>query len=216
MTPTAEQLERLQHGVTIEWLKPVNERNYDNLVQNVDFIYVNQNKPCTRDDGDPVDFSGIVNGENMEWLIRKTGTPAGVDFRLYAENIVERPTNEKDVDWPNYNVFKSDYVKVKLSNDEIISSIRNMESDANAKVLAEAESIKANMLSHNVYDSIAKGDDMTEDPTYKRLKQINDIGLQNAANAESLIAVVNAGGMPNIDSNWITDTIVAVGSPYKL
>lgn len=218
MTPTAVQLARLQNGVTIEWLKPLSERDYNNLVENVDFIYINQNKPCSRDDGEPMDFSGMENANMLEWLIKEVGNTTSPDFRIYAENIVSRPTNIKDTDWPNYNKFVIEYSRVRLSNDQIIASIRNMEAQANAKVLAEGESAKAQMLSHDIYEAIANKQALTDDQqaVYNRLAQMNAIGLQNATNADSLIAVVNAGGTPDLDSGWITDTITSQGYPFTL
>lgn len=209
---------RLKQGVKIEWLKPLAERNYDNLVENVDFIYLNQNMPCTRGDGEPMDFSGMVNAENMEWLIKEIGKPAELDYRQYAENIASRPTNIPDIDFPNYNKFVVSYDKVRLPKESIITAIRKLESEANAMVMAEGESVKAQMLSHDVYDKRATGELLTpeEQSIFDRLKQMNAIGLVNATNAESLIAIVNEGGTPNIDEGWMKDSIVSVGYPFKL
>lgn len=39
--------------------------------------------------------------------------------------------------------------------------------------------------------------------------------FENASNADALIAVVNSGGTPNLDSGWIYDNITPQGSPFN-
>ena len=48
-----------------------------------------------------------------------------------------------------------------------------------------------------------------------RLTEVANKANQNAANAESLIAIVNCGGIPDIDSGWEYDNISPQGFPFN-
>ena len=210
-------MNNLENGILIEWLKPVSERNYDNLVDGVDFIVLNYNKPCPNADGSPIDFTGVPNAENLEWLIKSTGNRAGVDYRLYMENIANHPTATADPDYPNYHQYVTEYANVRRTNAELIDAIRQMEATANLSVQTEAEKNKISMMAPAVNAALAQNLPLTDSQqaVYNRMIEIANKADQNAANAASLIAIVETGGIPDIDSGWEFDNITAQGYPFN-
>jgi len=207
----------LSKGILIFWLKQLAERDYNNLVENVDYKIINPNKPCPNTDGSPVDFTGAPGAENYEWLLRPDGVKVGVDYRIYVENEAKRPTQTKDTEYPNYSIFLTEYGVVRRSNDEIIAAIRQMESNANLAVQGEADKNKMAMMSPAVYMAQAQNIPLTPDlqAVADRLTEVANKANQNAANAKSLIDVVIAGGIPDIDSGWEYDNITAQGFPFN-
>lgn len=211
-------MNNLQDGILIEWIKPVSERDYSNLVEGVDFIVLNHNKPCPVADGSPINFSGVPNAENLEWLIKATGNRAGVDFRLYMENIASRPTQISDPDYPNYHQYVTEFGNVRRPNAEIIAAIRQMEKQANTSILAEGDATKLNMMQAAVTNAYRLGQvPLTPDlqEVEDRLLEVANKANQNARNAADLIAVVEAGGIPDIDSGWEFDNITPKGFPFN-
>lgn len=210
-------MNNLQDGILIEWLKPVSERDYNNLVEGVDFIILNYNKPCPRMDGALIDFTGVPNAENLEWLIKSMGNRAGVDFRLYMENIASRPTQTADADYQNYHQYITEYGNVRRTNDELIAAIRQMEATANLSVQSESEKNKIAMMAPAVNAALAQNLHLTDSQqvVYNRMIEIANKADQNAANAKSLIDIVNAGGIPDIDSGWEYDNVSPQGYPFN-
>ena len=211
-------MSNLQDGILIEWLKPVSERDYNNLVEGVDFVVLNYNKPCPNSDGSPISFAGVPNAENLEWLIKSTATRVGVDFRLYMENIASRPTQTSDPDYPNYHQWITEFGNVRRTNEEIIAAIRQMEKQANTSILAEGDATKLNMMQASVTNAYRLGlvplaPDLQE--IEDRLLEVANKANQNARNAADLIAIVEAGGIPNLDSGWEYDNITPKGFPFN-
>ena len=211
-------MSNLNDGILIKWLKPVNERDYNNLVEGVDFVVLNYNKQCPRIDGLPVDFTGAEDAENLEWLIKVTGNRAGVDLRLYMENIASRPTQTSDPDYPNYHQYITEFGNVRRTNAEIIAAIRQMEKQANTSILAEGDATKLNMMQAAVTNAYRLGQvplapDLQE--VEDRLLEVANKANQNARNAADLIALVEAGGIPDIDSGWEYDNITPKGFPFN-
>ena len=210
-------MNNLQDGILIEWLKPVTERDYANLVEGVDFIVLNHNKPCPRLDGGAIDFTGVPNAENLEWLIKSTGNRAGVDFRLYMENLASRPTQRSDSDYPNYHQWITEFGNVRRPNSEIIASIRQMEANANLSIQSESEKNKIAMMAPAVNAALAQNLTLTDSQqaVYNRMIEIANKADQNAANAANLIDIVQDGGTPDIDSGWEYDNISPQGYPFN-
>lgn len=208
----------LQEGILIYWLKPMAERDYNNLVENVDYEVRNRNAPCPVTDGSPVDFTGAVGAENYEWLVKSDGKRVTVDYRLYMENIARRPTQTKCEDYPNYNIFVTEYGIVRRSNAEIITAIRQEESLANASILSEGEAKKLAMMQ----SAVNRAYNLGLLPLTPDLQAVEDRSLEvankanmNARNAQDLIAIVEAGGMPDISSGWEYDNILPQGFPFN-
>lgn len=199
-------------GVTVEWLKPVSERDYNNLVEGVDFVIINPNKMCPRVDGLPVTF----DNPNLEWMLAKEAESVSPDYNIYYENIVARPTNVKDSELVNYNIFLNERKLVRRSNDEIIQVIRDKENEANNSVLGEAERNKLQMLAPAINVKLASGLPLNEqeNAVRTRMLQVAEKAMLNASNADSLIQQVNAGNTPNINNGWEYDNITTVGYPF--
>lgn len=208
----------LSKGIIIHWLKPKASRDYANLIEGVDFKVINPLIACPATGGEPVSFAGVPDAENYEWLVKPDGIHVGVDYRLYIENEAKRPTDTPCVDYPNYNVYITEYGIVRRSNLEIIAAIRQMEKQANTAVLAEADATKLTMMQSAVNKAYSMGlIPLTPDlqAVEDRLLEVSNKANQNAANAASLIAVVEAGGIPDLDSGWEFDHITPKGFPFN-
>lgn len=207
----------LNKGILIFWLKPKTEINYDNLVEGVDYKVINPNCPCPQTGGEPISFAGVPDSDRYEWLVKPDGKHVGVDYRLYKENEAKRPTNLACVDYPNYNVFITEYGIVRRSDAELIAAIRQMESSANLAVQGEADKNKMAMMSPAVYMAQAQNIPLTPDlqAVADRLTEVANKANQNAANAASLISVVESGGIPDLDGGWEYDNITPQGYPFN-
>lgn len=207
----------LSKGILIFWLKPKTEIDYNNLVEGIDFEVRNPNAPCPETGGAPISFAGVPNADRYEWLVKPDAVHAGVDYRLYKENEAKRPTNVPCEDYPNYNVYITEYTPVRRDNVELIAAIRQMESQANLAVQGEADKNKMAMMSPAVYMAQAQNLTLTPDlqAVADRLTEVANKANQNAANAASLIAVVEAGGIPDLDSGWEYDNITPQGFPFN-
>lgn len=205
-------------GVLIQWLKPYNQRNYDSLVENVDYIILNYNKICPVTDGRAIDFTGAPNSENLEWLMRSEGPRLqGYDYRLYLENSITRPTNQKDSIFIHYDKWLTSYSLVKRSNDDICKVIEQLENDANNQVQNESEKAKMLMISPSINAKISAGISLNtyEQAVYTRMLEVADKAWKNAANAKLLKDQVNQGITPNLDSGWETDSLTPTGYPFN-
>lgn len=207
----------LSKGILIFWLKEKTEIDYNNLVEGVDFKVINPNAPCPVTGGAPISFAGVPDADRYEWLVKPDGVRVGVDYRLYKENEAKRPTNVACEDYPNYNVYITEYTPVRRDNVELIAAIRQMESQANLAVQGEADKNKMAMMSPAVYMAQAQNLPLTPDlqAVADRLVEVANKANQNAANAASLIAVVEAGGIPDLDSGWEYDNITPQGFPFN-
>jgi hypothetical protein len=207
----------LTKGILIFWLNDKSQIDYNNLVDGVDFRVVNPNSPCPRTDGEPISFEGAPNAAMYEWLVKTEGVHVGVDYRIYKENEAKRPTDTPCQDYPNYNVYITEYTPVRRDNIELIAAIRQMESQANLAVQGEADKNKMAMMSPAVYMAQAQNLPLTPDlqAVADRLIEVANKANQNAANAASLIAVVEAGGIPDLDSGWEYDNITPQGFPFN-
>lgn len=207
----------LNKGILIFWLKPKTEIDYNNLVEGVDYKVINPNSPCPQTGGAPISFAGVPDSDRYEWLVKPDGVHVGVDHRLYKENEAKRPTNVACEDYPNYNVFITEYGIIRRSNTELIAAIRQMENQANSSVLSEGEATKLTMMQAAVNKSYASGMPLTTDlqNVEDRLLEVANKANQNAANAASLIAIVEAGGIPDLDSGWEYDNITPIGYPFN-
>jgi len=205
----------LSKGILIFWLLAT--RNYETAIEGIDYEVRNPNAACPNTDGNPIDFTGAPGAENYEWLLKPDGVHVGVDYRIYKENIAQRPTQIKDVEYPNYSIYLTEYGVVRRSNDELIAAIRQMESKANLSVQGEADKNKMAMMSPAVYMAQAQNLPLTTDlqTVADRLIEVANKANQNAANAQSLISVVTAGGIPDIDSGWEYDNITPQGFPFN-
>lgn len=199
-------------GVIVEWLKPIAERDYDNLVEGVDFIIINPSRICPRADGLPVQF----DNPKMEWLLRADGESISPDYNIYYETIVSRPTNTKDTELTNYNLFLNERVLVRRTNEEIVAVIRDKENDANNSVLGEAERNKLAMLAPSINVKFSSGIPLNTQETAvrNRMIEVAEKAMINASNAASLIAQVEAGNTPDIMQGWEYDNITNVGYPF--
>ena len=199
-------------GVIVQWLRPKTEIDFDALVEGTDFIVVNPAKVCPRTDGLPVQF----DDPSYEWLLRKDGDSVSPDYNIYIENIVSRPTNTKDEELINYNVFLNERKLLRRSNNEIISIIREKENQANNAVLGEAGRNKLAMLTPAILVKVASGQSLNEyeQAVMTRMNEVNQRAIVNSSNAQSLIDVVNAGGTPDINQGWEYDNISEVGYPF--
>jgi hypothetical protein len=207
----------LTKGITIHWLKPKAARDYENLVEGIDFKIINPNAPCPVTGGIPVSFAGVPDAENYEWLVKPDGKHVGVDYRLYKENEAKRPTKTACADYPNYNMYITEYGIVRRSDIELIAAIRQMETMANLSVQGEADKNKMAMMSPAVYLAQSQNIPLTPDlqAVQDRLIEVANKANQNAANAASLIAVVEASGIPDLDSGWEYDNITPQGFPFN-
>jgi len=207
----------LNKGILIFWLKQKTEIDYDNLVEDIDYKVINPNSQCPQTGGAPISFTGVPDADRYEWLVKPDGVHVGVDYRLYKENEAKRPTNVACDDYPNYNVFITEYGIVRRSNMELIAAIRQMESQANSSVLSEGESNKLTMMQAAVNKAYNSGMPLTPDlqTVENRLLEVANKANQNAANAASLIAVVESGGIPDLDSGWEYDNITPQGFPFN-
>jgi len=208
----------LSKGILIYWLNPIDERDYNNLVEGIDYEIRNPNMACPNTDGSPVNFSGAPGAENYEWLLRPDGVRVGVDYRIYKENEAKRPTQIKDEEYPNYSIFITEYGVVRRDDAEIIAAIRQMESAANSSVLSEGEQNKLTMMQAAVNRAYnLKLLPLTQDlqTVEDRLIEVANKANQNARNASDLIDIVNSGGIPNLDSGWEYDNITAQGFPFN-
>ena len=205
----------LSKGILIYWL--VAERNYETAVEGIDYEVRNPNAACPNTDGSPVDFTGAPGAENYEWLLKPDGVHVGVDYRLYKENIAQRPTQIKDVEYSNYSIYLTEYGVVRRSNDELIAAIRQMESTANLAVQGEADKNKMAMMSPAVYMAQAQNLPLTPDlqTVADSLIEVSNKANHNASNAQSMIDIVTTGGIPNIDSGWEYDNITPQGFPFN-
>lgn len=202
-------------GVLIRWNTPLESRDYSNL-KDTDFEIISMSKPCPVSDGSPISFAG-ADGD-YEWLVKKSGTQVtGYDSRLYVENIASRPTNVKSDEYTNYNVFLTEYQIVRRSNEEIISVIKQIEEESNANLLKEAGGTKIVLLGTSAASKQASGVTLTDEEqnVLTRSNELSTKCMQNAANAEALIAIVNAGGNLDLDSGWKIDNITEVGTPFN-
>ena len=207
----------LSKGILIFWLKEKTEIDYNNLAEGVDFKVINPNAPCSQTGGAPISFAGVPDADRYEWLVKPDAIHVGVDYRLYKENEAKRPTNVPCEDYPNYNVYITEYTPVRRDNVELIAAVRQMESQANLAVQGEADKNKMAMMSPAVYMAQAQNLPLTPDlqTVADRLTEVANKANQNAANAASLIAVVEAGGIPDLDSGWEYDNITPQGFPFN-
>lgn len=199
-------------GVIVEWLKPIAERDYDNLVEGVDFIIINPSRICPRADGLPVQF----DNPKMEWLLRADGESISPDYNIYYETIVSRPTNTKDTELTNYNLFLNERVLVRRTNEEIVAVIRDKENEANNSVLGEAERNKLAMLAPAINVKLSSGIPLNTQETAvrNRMIEVAEKAMLNASNAASLISLVEAGNTPDVTQGWEYDNITNVGYPF--
>ena len=203
-------------GVLIKWTKPVEERDYNNL-QPGDFVILNHNVVCSVTDGSLIDFTGAPQAELYEWLLKSTAQRVeGIDYNIFTESIISRPTNTKDSELVNYNLWLTEYQTVRRTNEELIQVIRDKENEANTAVLNEAERNKLNMLSPALNAKLSANLPLneTEHKVYTRMQEVAEKAMINASNAASLIAIVTEGGTPDINSGWEYDNITQCGYPF--
>lgn len=210
-------------GILIKWVDGKTEatRDYDNLSES-DFEVLNWYKVCPVTDGRVIDFTGAPDADKLEWLMYAEGERlTDFDQNLYIENIVRRPTKQKDSVLVNYNKYLNIYTISKRTKPEIIESIRQLENEANISVLNEAERNKLVMLQGAVQAKISNGVALNEyeQNVYTRMLEVSEKALINASNAANLIGQVDAflAGTANIDlkSGWETDNITELGYPFN-
>lgn len=202
------------NGILIFWNKP--ERDYNNL-QEGDFTVLNYNKPCPVTDGSPVTFTGVENADRYEWLVKQQGeTVEGIDYDLFTQNTVSRPTATKHAEFVNYNVWLTEVQNVRRTSEELIQVIRDRENEANSSVLNESERNKLQMIAPAVNAKLASGLALNaqEQAVYNRMLEVSNKAMLNASNAANLISIVNAGGTPDIKSGWEYDNISDQGFPF--
>jgi hypothetical protein len=205
-------------GIRIEWQIPSNQRDYSNL-KDTDFVVLNYNAICPRVDGLPIDFSGAPNAENLEWLMYAEGERlTDYDFRIFIENQSQRPTNEKDTEFVNYNKFLTTYSVTKRPIADIIAAIRQLENEANLAIQNEGEKAKMAMLIPAVTTKLASGTTLNaaETAVYNRMLEVAEKAFQNAANADLLIELAKVGANLDLDSGWIYDNITPQGYPFSM
>lgn len=203
-------------GVLLHWLVPASERDYNNL-KATDFEVLDYNRVCSRVDGMPIDFSGAPDAENMEWLLIKEGERVNPDYSLYVENVIARPTNTKDEELINYNLWLIEYNIVRRSNEEIITAIKEYERQANLSVQSESDKTKTDMVYPSVLMAMASNTPLTEEQlaVKNRVTEIANRATMNAANAKALIELVLTGVTPDIKIGWQYDNISAQTAFYN-
>lgn len=204
------------NGILIFWNKPLSERDYNNL-QDGDFTVLNYNKPCPVTDGSPITFTGVENAENYEWLVKSQGAIVeGIDYDLFSQNTVDRPTNTKHAEFVNYNIWLTEIQNVRRTNEELIQVIRDKENEANNSVLNESERNKLQMIAPAVNAKLASGLSLNtqEQAVYNRMLEVSQKAMLNASNAANLISIVNTNGTPDIKSGWEYDNISSQGFPF--
>jgi len=204
-------------GILIEWLTSKEQRDYNNLRENVDFTIANQYKLCPVTDGSTIDFTGAPNAENLEWLLRRDGLDVGKDLQIYERIIVSRPTQEKDIEFQNYNVWKTDFMYNRRPDDQIISVIKQLESNANMSVQSESNALKTEMKWRDVQQAMATNTplDDNQQAVLARVTEVANRATLNADNAKVLIDLVLAGNTPDITIGWKTDNITPQSAFYN-
>lgn len=207
-------------GCQILWLVDKSTVDYNALVEGVHYIVRNPSQPCPFPDGRVITYTEDVPDWNkLEWMVKRSKTSSNPDLNVYYENWVQRPTDQHDVDFPNYRIFIDDVEILRKSNTEIILAIRQKEVEANNSVIGEGGADKLNMLYNGVIAKLIAGTPLTslssaEQNVYNRQIQVSAKVDANAANAKMLIDNVNAGGTPDINAGWEYDNITAVSYPF--
>jgi len=204
-------------GILIEWITPLAQRDYNNLKEGIDFVIANQYKVCPNTDGSPIDFTGAPNAENLEWLLRRDGLDVGKDPQMYGRIIVSRPTNNKDSEFTNYHVYKTDFIYKRRDNEDIISVIKQLENNANVSVQSESNKIKTEMKWPDVQQALATNSplDINQQAVLTRVTEVANRATLNADNAKNLIDLVLAGNTPDITLGWQTDNITSQAAFYN-
>lgn len=192
-------------GKQILWLKPLEQVDYDNLVENVDFTIINPRQICPRADGLPIDFDMV----GKEWLLIKESQIPDVDYSFYRLNQVSRPTNIKDAELVNYNIWKIDYEMIRLSDEEIIAVVKQYENNANLSIQSECDKTKTDMIMPSVLISLANNTPLTDEQkaVHQRAIELGNLVKMNADNARNLIELVKQGLTPDLSTGWQTDSI---------
>jgi len=201
-------------GVTINWLKAKTSVNFPNVVLGVDYELIKGSHQCPNSDGSVVGFIGY---QSYEWLANfEAPQHPDYDNRLYVLNQDTRPTNVKHPDFPNYNQYATVYTLVKRSNEEIIASVRAMESQANSAIVSEGEQSKTNYLATVAINKkqLEIPLDLIDTNSLARLVEIADKIRRNADNASVLIAKVNANETVDLSAGWEYDNITKGGIPF--
>lgn len=206
-------------GVRIQWLtaKPSTPEGYAAAVKDVDYIVLNYSQLCPRIDGAPVDFTGAPNADKLEWLVKNDVAAGAIDFQLYYEDIVEHPTMRVHTEFSNYHFYDIVHNPVRRTNEEIISAIKQLENEANISVQTESDKNKTDMVYPTVLASLAKNIALTaeQQAVLNRVTEVSNRATVNADNAKNLIAIVNAGGTPDIRSGWQYDNITPQTAFYN-
>lgn len=193
-------------GKQIKWLKPVEQRDYNNLVENVDFIMINGSQICPVCDGSPILFQ---SDPMKEWLLITIGEIPNPDYTYWSINEVSKPTNTKDQILVNYNQWQINYELVERSESEIIDLIKEEERQANLLVMSECDKIKTDAALPAVYFALMTNQTLTacEQAVKERATEFANIAAINATNATNLINLVKQGLRPDIKSGWQYDSI---------
>jgi len=194
-------------GKSIKWLKPLAERNYDNLVENVDFIILKNIHVCPVPDGAVI----LFEEPGCEWLLIKENQIPDIDYEFYRLNQVSRPTNIKDSELTNYNIWKIEYQIIRLEVDEIIANIKQHENAANIAIECECDKTKTDMKLGGVLIALANKIPLTleQEAVYQRNIERDNLVSMNADNARILIEQVKLGNTPDVTTGWHTDSITA-------
>lgn len=198
------------YGKLILWLKA--EKNYINPINGIDYSII-KSGVCPRNDGQPI--TGMEDG--YEWLADFVPfTSPDYDPRIWILVESSYPTNVSHPDYPNYKTFQTTYTLEKRSNSEIIASIRQAEANANNKLATEAEMPKMAILANAANTKIASNTPLTEgeQAAINLNLEVSVKMTKNAGNATILMAQVEAGQDPLIDSGWEIDNLTAVGQPF--
>jgi hypothetical protein len=198
------------YGKLILW--KTENPSYGALVAGVDYSLIKSGL-LPRQDGEPID--SLEPG--YEWLVNHTPFDMpDYDSRVWVLLENEQPTNQPHPEYANYKSFVKTYGLEKRPVVEIIESVRAKEAEANASVMSEAESSKMIVLSQSAAYKTQQGIALSESEAnaQTRMIEVSNKINRNAANAELLIGLINAGQEPDIDGGWEFDNITAIGFPF--
>ena len=144
------------------------------------------------------------------------------DNRILVENQFTRPVFEPHPEFPDYFQYRTDFSLVERTLDELISTIKQMEREANLSIQSEADKAKMEMFIPAVsakYGVQPLTD--AEQNVYTRMLELADKGAQNAANAARLISIAKNNADPtktkqtfDVSVGWTYDAITLLGSPF--
>lgn len=209
------------YGIKVRWNIPQDQIDYSNL-KATDFQILLSNFTF------PSAQSGYQQPFTFpeELLICRTeNNSTEHDLSVFKQINVVRPTNIKDSFFTGINKYLTTIEYEFKPVDEIITSIKQRENDANIKVRNSADFEKLLMVSDGISSKILAGQTVTENEQkiYNRVQEVRARAIDNDTNARRLIAIAQYNdGKPiseqqafDINSGWEEDNITKLDIPFN-